>query len=101
MSSYRFQKPQKISDVLQDFIDDYPHRKRLKRGMILSLFPRIVGPKIAEQVSKLYFKEETLYAHVPNDAWRHEIHMKRYSIAKRLNDEVGEKIIKELRIKAR
>jgi predicted nucleic acid-binding Zn ribbon protein len=68
--------------------------------MILSLWPRIVGAKIAEQTSDIYFKEDTLYVHVPNDAWRHEIHMKRYSIRKRLNDEVGEKIIRDLRVKA-
>jgi predicted nucleic acid-binding Zn ribbon protein len=100
MSSYRFDRPQPISKVLKDFIDDYPHRRRLKRGMILSLWPRVVGAKIAEQTSNLYFQEDTLFVHIPNDAWRHEIHMKRYAITKRLNDKVGEKIITEIRVKA-
>lgn len=100
MGYYKSNKPKSLKELLGDYIEDFPHRKQLKRGMILSKWEEIVGIKIAEQVDRIHFKGDMLIMHVKNPAWRHEIHMNRYSIAKRLNDEVGEKIIKELRVQS-
>ncbi len=81
-------------------MDDYPHRKRLKRGMILSLWERTVGERIAEQAENVHFERGNLIVHVKNPAWRQEIHMKRFSIAKKLNDKVDEQIIKEIVVRS-
>nr|WP_205720170.1 DUF721 domain-containing protein [Fodinibius halophilus] len=89
-----------MKDALKDFLDDYPHRKRLKRGMILSMWERTVGKKIAEQTENVHFERGNLVVHVKNPAWRQEIHMKRFSIAKKLNDKVEEKIIKEIVVRS-
>ena len=77
-----------------------PYRKRLKRGMILSLWGETVGEAIYEQTENLHFEYNNLVVHVKNSAWRSEIHMKRYSIVKRLHDQVGEEIIDELIVRA-
>lgn len=92
--------PKPLKDALKDFLDDYPHRKRLKRGMILSLWGKTVGSAIAEQTKKIYFENGRLVVHIPNAAWRHEIHMNRFSIAQKLNHQVGEKIIKEILVRS-
>lgn len=98
----RFSKnpPKPLSELVNNFLDDIPYRKRLKRGMILSLWAETVGPKINEQTEKIYFEYGNLVIHVKNPAWRHEIHMKRYSISKKLNDKVGEKVIKEMIVRS-
>lgn len=100
MSRFRSDPPKPLKEVLKDFLDDIPHRKRLKRGMILSLWPETVGTAIAEQTRNIHFEHGNLVVHVKNPAWRNEIHMKRYSIAKKLNDKVGEKVIKEIVVRS-
>jgi predicted nucleic acid-binding Zn ribbon protein len=100
MARYRSDPPKPLKDVLKDFMDNVPHRKRLKRGMILSLWTETVGEGIAEQARNVHFEHGNLVIHVKNPAWRNEIHMKRYSIAKQLNDQVGEKVIKEIVVRS-
>lgn len=100
MARFRSNKPKPLKDALKDFLDHYPHRKRLKRGMILSLWNQTVGERIAEQTENIHFEHGNLIVHVKNPAWRQEIHMKRFSIAKKLNDKVDEKIIREIVVRS-
>lgn len=100
MSRYRSNSPKLLRDALKDFLDDYPHRKRLRRGMILSIWEQTVGERIAEETENIHFERGNLVVHVKNPAWRQEIHMKRFSITKRLNDKVGEKIVKEIVVRS-
>ncbi len=91
--------PVLFSDALKAYLEKFPHRRQLKRGMILSLWPEVVGSSIALQCRDLYFKGSTLYVHVSSSAWRHELHMQRFAIMKRLNEEVKEEIIREIIVK--
>lgn len=100
MARYRSNTPKSLKEALTDFLDGYPHRKRLKRGMILSLWNQTVGERIAEQTENVHFERGNLIIHVKNQAWRQEIHMKRFSIAKKLNDKVEEKIIREIVVRS-
>lgn len=85
-----------MKDLLTSFLKGYPHKDQLKRGMILSIWPKTVGQAIDEQTEKLYFKNGKLIVHVKDPAWRHEIHIQRYQITKKLNREVDDKIVKEI-----
>lgn len=100
MARFRSNTPKPLKELVKDYLDDVPHRKRLKRGMILSLWDETVGESIAKQTQNLRFDKGKLIMNVKNPAWRQEIHMKRYSIAKKLNDKVGEKIIKEIVVRS-
>ncbi|TYP94106.1 Protein of unknown function (DUF721) [Fodinibius salinus] len=100
MGRFRSNSPKPLKDALKEFLDNYPHRKRMKRGMILSLWNETVGKRIAEQTENVHFEHGNLVVHVKNPAWRQEIHMKRFSIAKRLNEKVEEKIIKEIVVRS-
>ena len=59
-----------------------------------------MGERIAKETENIHFEYGNLVVHVHNPAWRQEIHMKRYSIAKKLNDKVDEKIVKEIVVRA-
>ena len=100
MARFRTNTPKPLKDLLKNYLDDVPYRKQLKRGMILSLWARTVGPNIAEQAEDVHFENGKLVIKVKNPAWRHEIHMKRFSIASKLNEQVGEKIIKEIVVRS-
>ncbi len=96
----RGKDPVLLSSALKKYLETYPHRRQLKRGMILSLWPEIVGASIALQCRNLNFQGSKLMVHVANPGWRHELHMQRFSIMKKLNAEVGEDVISEIVVKA-
>lgn len=88
--------PKPISELLQDFVESYPARKKLKRGMILSVFENVVGARIYAEVDSVWFKGDVLYIRVSSQAWRHELHFQRESIRYRLNRRVKEEIIQKV-----
>ncbi len=99
MAFYRKQ-PRPLKDLVDDFIEDYPYRVALKRGMVLALWPEVIGEAIREQVRDMKFRGSRLIVHVPDPSWRHEIHMQRHQIATKLNAAVKEEIIRDIMIKS-
>lgn len=93
-------KPQSMDQLLKEFMKRIPHRTKLQRGMVLHIWPEIVGEKIASVCKNLHFEGSRLVVDVETSAWRHEIHMNRFSIAKKLNEKVGSKIVKEIVVRA-
>lgn len=89
-----------MDELLKEFMKRIPHRTKLQRGMVLHVWPEIVGDKIAAVSKNLHFEGNRLVLEVDNNAWRHEIHMKRFSIAKRLNEKVGNKVVQEIVVRA-
>lgn len=89
-----------MDELLKEFMKRIPHRTKLQRGMVLHVWPEIVGDKIAAVTRNLHFEGNRLVLEVNNSAWRHEIHMKRFSIVKRLNEKVGSKVVQEIVVRA-
>ena len=88
--------PKPLSALLEDFVEAFPARTKLKRGMVLSVFERVVGPRIYEQVESVWFKDDKLFIKVKHQAWRQELHFQRESIRYRLNRRVKEDIIAKI-----
>ncbi len=97
--AYRRKQPRALKELLDDFIQNYPHRVAMKRGMILALWPKVVGEAVREQVREMKFQGSRLVLYVSDSSWRHEIHMQRHAIAKKLNKAVKEEIIRDIVIK--
>lgn len=89
-------KPQSMNALLKEFMKKIPHQTELKRGMVLHLWPSVVGDRINTATKNLRFEGNKLIVTVVSDAWRYELHTNRFSIAKKLNDRVDAKIIKEI-----
>jgi hypothetical protein len=89
-------KPVAIGELIKTYIEKYPRKKELKRGMVLSLLPKIAGKRVHEQISNAWFKDDKLCLKVKDQAWRQEIHMQRYSLMQKLNHEVREQIVSEI-----
>lgn len=97
MGIYRKQ-PRQLKDLVEDYIEEYPNRVAMKRGMILALWPEKVGAAVREQVTDIAFRGSRLVLRVPDPSWRHEIHMQRHQIARQLNEAVNEEIIRNIMI---
>ncbi len=96
LRSMSTKNPEPLEHLLNVFIERFPQKKAMKRGIILHMFPKIVGERVASECVQLKFNGSTLLVRIPNPAWRHEVHMQRFSILTKLNAEVNEEIIKEL-----
>ncbi len=93
-------KPQSLNQLLKQYIKKMPHQTELKRGMVLHLWPSVVGERIKSVTKDLKFEGNRLIVYVDNEAWRHEIHSNRFSIIKQLNEKVGSKVVKEIIVRA-
>lgn len=98
--AYYNRYPKPLNKLVKEFIRDFPQHKEIKKGMILSFWPEVVGSAIANQSENIHFEGSKLIVHIKNPAWRHELHLQRYSIAAKLNQSVNEKIIKEIIIRS-
>ena len=100
MAYYRMDKPKPLKNALDEFLEQFPNKKRLKQGMVLSVFEEVVGERIAEQCEDLHFEQTKLAMKVKHPTWRNEIHANRFSIAKRLNDKVRSKVVDDIIVRA-
>ena len=100
MPYYRLNKPEPLSDALDEFLEQFPNKKRLKQGFVLSAFEEVVGERIAEQCKNVHFENTKLVVHVKHPSWRNEIHANRFSIAKRLNERVKTKVVDDIIVRA-
>lgn len=95
-----FDKPKKLSDSLQDYLERFPQKKKLKQGMILAAWQEVVGERIASQTKEVHFEGNKLVCKVNNAVWRHEIHANRFSIAKRLNAKVKGQVVADIIVRS-
>lgn len=89
-------KPKSLDKLLKEFMDKIPQKSELKRGLVLHYWPEVVGENIDAITEKVSFEGSKLIVVVKNEAWRYEIHSNRFSIAKRLNDKVDSKVVKDI-----
>ncbi len=96
----RFDTPKPIRDSLQKYLDKFPQKRKLRQGMVLSVWEEVVGERIASQVNDVHFESGKLVIKVSNQVWRHEIHANRFSIAKKLNIKVKAEVVKEIIVRS-
>lgn len=89
-------KPKSLDKLLKEFMDKIPQKSELKKGLVLHYWPEVVGENIDAVTEKVSFERSKLIVVVKNEAWRYEIHSNRFSIAKRLNDKVDSKVVKDI-----
>lgn len=89
-------KPKALDSLLKDFMKRIPQRSELKKGLVLHFWPEVVGEQVSKITRDVYFERDKLIVIVINDAWRHELHMNRYSIKKKLNVKVGSEVVKDV-----
>lgn len=96
----RFDIPKPLGEALQDFLDNFPQKKRLKQGMVLAVWESVVGEKISEQVKEIKFEGSNLVIVVKNQVWRHEIHSNRFRIAKKINERVKAQVVGDIIVRS-
>ena len=71
----------------------------VKSIKILELWPKVVGEKIANKTEANYINNGTLFVEVFNSTWRQELQFQKKDIIEKLNKEIKEKIVREIKFK--
>lgn len=88
-----------MNELLREFLKRFPQRDQMQRGMVMHLWPSVVGSRINNATRSLKFSGDTLVVTVSSEAWRYELHANRYSIAKKLNNRVKAEVVKKIIIR--
>lgn len=96
----RLDVPKSIAAVLDEYLENFPQKRKLRQGMVLAVFEKVVGKRLAAEVEDLHFEQNKLVMNVKHASWRHEIHANRFSIAKKLNQEIKGKVVEEIIVRS-
>lgn len=100
MNTGNSRKPRALQELLEEYLDKHPDQKKVMRGKVLSLWGEVVGEQIANVSQNIHFERDNLVVEVPHSAWRHELHMNRELIVRKLNQRAGSDVVKALIVRA-
>lgn len=92
-------KPQKINNLLSEYIRVKGLTGALESGKIYSAWNKVLGEEIGSMTKRRYFSKGVLYCTMDSSSARSFLNSKRGEIVASLNKFLGKQIVKELVIK--
>ncbi len=88
-----------ISGVLADLVQRF--RPEAEQGMlrVWRVWDRLVGAEIARNARPAAFKGSLLLVHVTSSVWLHHLQFLKKEIVKRLNDDLGQPLVSDIKFK--
>ena len=71
----------------------------VKSVRVLEVWPKVVGERIANKTEANYIKSGILFVKVFNSTWRQELQFQKKEIIQKLNKQVKEKTVREIKFK--
>ena len=90
--------PVSAGDAIRQLVDSLGLAKKLREQRVLSLWEEIVGEDIAAVTQVEGFRWGQLSVSVQNPTWRHWLTFQCETIRQNLNREVGDEVIKTIRL---
>jgi predicted nucleic acid-binding Zn ribbon protein len=88
-----------IGSVLKYYVAKSEIGKKLKRYRIFNHWPEIVGREISNKTNPEKLIRGILYISVASSTWANEMSMMSRKLVEKINNYIGEDIVKELRFK--
>lgn len=85
-----------LKDVLQRLFHAYGWTEKMDGVRIINSWEKVVGGIFARHTTNLYVKNRKLYVNLDSSVLRNELYMERTEITKKLNMEIGRKVIDEI-----
>jgi predicted nucleic acid-binding Zn ribbon protein len=89
--------PTRIGDILQQFLKEAMPKNLGDEIRVFGQWPLAVGPEIAKQAEPKGFKHGILFVETRHPVWTMELTGKRHLIRKRINEALGEEVVKEIK----
>lgn len=87
---------QRVSDLIRQFIEKSGKNNLFQERKVLEKWPSVMGDYIAKNTSNVSIKQGVLYVKVVNASLRFELNASRSLIMKKLNDAVGNEVVKNI-----
>lgn len=87
-----------LSDILPQMLRQEGLETPLLQLRAIKAWDNITGTFVARSTDEKFIKNQILFVKIKSPALRQELSMRRSILLKRINDEVGTKIISDLRI---
>lgn len=89
------------TETLRDVVLRLLHEQGLETPILqkrlVESWPKVAGPVVARYTTGAYIYNQTLYVRLSNPALRADLSMQREDYVRRLNNEVGERVIVDIR----
>ena len=90
---------EELGSVINKIVSDSDIGKKIKKFNIFNHWPDIVGSDIGNKTKPEKLLRQTLYISVTSSTWANELSLMSGQLIKKINDFVGETVVKELRFK--
>ena len=87
---------EKLSNVVDSFINQYGLKKRFQEYEILQEFTKIMGPFLMKKVTKAYVKNQKLFLKLSSASFKQELVMQKTKLLDQLNKAIGQDYLKDL-----
>jgi len=88
-----------VEEVLSSVLNKSGLTEKSEHLKIYKIWPAIVGEKIAENTCLESVKRGTLFVNASSSAWMQELHFLKDMIIEKLEKELGEGTVKDIRLK--
>jgi hypothetical protein len=96
----RMSRPAAVTDLLSTVFQGTPTAQRLKEGVIWQVWQTVVGPQIAARARPAAIRNGVLTVVVASAPWLQQLNFLKSEIQNKLNDALGEQLIKDIFLKA-
>ncbi|MFK5856174.1 MAG: DUF721 domain-containing protein [Bacteroidota bacterium] len=92
----KFNYDNSLGDVLQKLFDAYGWTEKMDGVRITNSWEKVVGSIFAKHTTNIYVKNKKLFVFLDSSVLRNELYMEKTEIVKKLNSEIGKKVINEI-----
>ena len=97
MKSRQMSRTTALGDALDSLIENLGIRKKLREQEVFALLADVVGERIAKVAKPTRIVQGTLVVSVKTGPWRNELTMRKREIVDRLNESLGEKLVRDIK----
>lgn len=91
--------PQRLGKVLQEVIDTLGVRGGIDKARTIEAWAMLVGPDVNAVTRRVWVEGRILCVQLTSSARRHQLHMQRSELRRKLNSELGEPLVEEIRFR--
>lgn len=88
-----------INKVLEKTLQSLNLTHKIKEKKVLNIWPEVIGDKLKKYTKASYINQGTLFITVNNSTWAHQLLFLKEDLISRLNQELDQKIVKDIRFK--
>lgn len=88
----------RIGSVLENVIDDLGAREKIDEARVIEVWAHLAGRPVNRVTESAWMKNNVLHLKIRSSAWRQELRMGCEQWRERLNEELGEALVHEIRL---